>query len=262
MANFGKEKIGFRSHVVIRELLPDGSTGRILNEGHNITNIAGAGFLTRKLFESLHDREEVTPSYNDQLGLDNNIPLPVTGEEYVYLFAIGTGGCGKEPYQKYEPQYLQWIKPEELIPFKYVDIAADIPDSLRDTYFGRCERMNKLIYYFKTPENIESPEISQRYLDGTPIDSSVYRSVRKDEGETRVQLHLKITKDEAKPFFRATTGINTARVNQISLLTAYPKMVDGKVYYQNIRPLTLYNFNTIYLIDEELGVDIKYDLFF
>lgn len=255
-------KMGFRSEVTMRKILPDGSLGEILNQDHNITGIAGAGFLARKLFSALHDNTDVTPSYNDQLGLENNIPTPVTGEEYVYLFAMGTGGCGKEPYQKYEPQYLSWIKPEELIPFKYCDITADIPDSLRDTYYGRCERTSKIIYYFKVPENIETPEFSQRYLDGTPIDSSVYRNVRTDEGETRVQLHLKITKEEARQFFRATTGINTARVNQISLLTAYPKMVDGKVYYQNIRPLTIYNFNTIPLIDDEVGIDIKYDLYF
>ena len=257
-----KERTSIRTHVTMREILPDGSLGKVLNEGHNIVQISGAGFLTRKLFEALHDTAEVTPSYNDQLGLENNIPTPITAEEYVYLFAMGTGGCGKEAYQKYEPEYLEWIKPEELIPFKYVDIATDIPDELRDTYYGRCERTNKIIYYFKRPENIESPERVQQFIDGTPIDASVYRSARMDDAETRVRLHLKITKEEARAFFRATTGINTARVNQISLLTAYPKMVDGKIYYQNIRPLTLYNFNTIYLIDEALGVDIKYDLYF
>lgn len=256
------DKCCIKTHVVMRRILPDGSIGEILNEGHNIVNISGSGFLTRKLFEAFHDTAEVTPTYNDQLGLDNNIPIPVTAEEYVYLFAMGTGGCGKEPYQKYEPQYLSWIKPEELIPFRYVDISTDIPDSLRETYYGRCERTNKIIYYFKRPENMESPERVQQYIDGTPIDSSVYRSVRQDEAETRVQLHLKITKEEGRAFFRSTTGINSARVNQISLLTAYPKLVEGKIYYQNIRPLTLYNFNTIPLIDDDLGVDIKYDLYF
>ena len=257
-----KDHIKIRTHITIKELLPDGSTGKLLNEGHNIVTIAGAGFLTRKLYSALKDREEITPSYNDQLGLENNLPTPKTADEFIYLFAIGTGGCGKEPYQKYEPQYLSWIKPEELIPFKYLDINADIADSLRDTYYGRCERTSKLIYYFKTPENISAPDIVQQYEDGTPIDSSVYRSNREDDSETRVQLHLKVTKDEAKQFFRATTGINTARVNQISLLTAFPKTVDGKIYYQDIRPFTLYNFNTIPLIDDELGIDIKYDLYF
>lgn len=256
------DNIGIKTHIVMRWILPDGRLGDIINEGHNITTIAGAGFLTRKLFEPLHDVEEITPSYNDQLGLDNNMPIPVTGEEYIYLFAIGTGGCGKEPYQKYEAQYLSWIKPEELIPFKYVDISTDIPDSLRDTYHGRCERTNKIIYYFKSPENIISPERLQQYVDGTPLDASVYRNTRKDEAMTRTQLHLKITKEECRSFFRATTGINNARVNQISLLTAYPKRLDGKVYYQNIRPFSLYNFNTIPLIDDELGIDIKYDLYF
>lgn len=257
-----QDKVGLKSHVTIRRILPDGSLGEIIEEGHNIVNIAGAGLLTRKLFKPLHDKADITPSYNDQLGLDNNIPIPVTGEDYIYLFCMGVGGCGKEPYQKYEPKYLDWIRPENLIPFKYVDINSDIADSLRDTYYGRCERTNKVIYYFKTPENIENPECVQQYIDGTPIDSSVYNLARTDEGETRVQLNLKITKDEGREFFRSTTGINTARVNQISLCTAYPKTIDGKVYYQNIRPLTVYNFNTINLMDEELGVDFKYDLYF
>lgn len=254
-------KLGFKSLVTIRYILPDGSLSDIISQGSNITTIAGAGFLTRKIFEPLHDVEEVTPSYNTQLGLENDQPIPRTAEEYVYLFALGTGGCGKEPYQKYVPRYLSWIKPEELIPFKYVDLNADIPATLRETYFGRVERTTKVIYYFKRPENIEEPERVQRYIDGTPIDSSVYRNPREDEAETRVRLHLKATKDELRSFFRATTGINSARVNQVSLLTAYPKRYDGFTFYQNIRPLTLYNFNTIPLIDESLGIDIKYDLY-
>lgn len=256
------DHIKIRTKVQISELLPDGSAGKVLDVGHNLVTIAGAGFLTRKIYSAFREKTDVTPSYNDELGLDNNFPTPVTDDEFVYLFAIGTGGCGKEPYQKYEPQYLSWIKPENLIPFKYLDIKSDLPDSLRDTYYGRCERTNKIIYYFKTPENISNPEMVQQYEDGTPIDSHVYKSAREDDSETRVQLHLKVTKDEAKQFFRDTTGINTARVNQISLLTAFPKQVDGIIYYQNIRPFTLYNFNSIPLIDEELGIDIKYDLYF
>lgn len=237
-------------------------TDILLNEGHNITTLAGAGLLTRKLFESLSTDEEITPSYNTTLGLENTIETAPTSPEYIYLFAIGTSGCGKEPHDLYKEEYADWIQPEDLIPFKYNELDMDIADSLRDTYFGRSIRTNKIAYYFKRPENMDAPEKIQQYVDGTPIDSSVYRSTRKDDAITRVGLHMKVTKDEARQFFYATTGINTARVNCISVLTAWPRLIDGKIYYQNIRPFTRYNFNTIPLIDPELGLDIKYDFFF
>lgn len=240
----------------------DDYTGKLLNDGHNKVILSGAEFAVGKFFEALSRVEKITPTYNDALGLDENLNINATSPEYMYLFCAGTSGCGKDPSQRYEAKYEEWTKPEDLIPFMYVDKDLDISDSLRNTYYGRRAAGNKIAYYFKKPENMDNPDYIRQYLDGTPIDSSVYNSTRTDQIVTMVQLRLKYLKGEGRAFFRATTGIDTARVNTISLCTAWPKLIDGKVYYQAIRPATRYNFPSIPLIDPELGLDIKYDLFF
>lgn len=238
------------------------SNGKLVNEGHNKIILSGAEFAVSKYFEPLSRVEKITPTYNAALGLDNTLDTTPTSPEYVYLFCVGTSGCGKDPSQVYESRYEEWTKPEDLVPFLYVDKDNDIIDSLRNTYYGRRESGTKIAYYFKKPENIDNPDYIRQYVDGTPIDSNVFNSSRTDRIITMVQLRMKVLKNETRSFFRNTTGINSAKMNTISLCTAWPKLIDGKVYYQNIRPLTRYNFPTIPLIEAELGYDVKYDLFF
>lgn len=254
-----KDHIGVKA---TRITISNSDTGEIINDGHNTIVLSGAEFAVHKFFEPLSRVERITPNYNAVLGLDNTVNINPTSPEYVYLFCMGTSGCGKDPSQRYEAKYEEWTKPEDLIPFMYVDKDLDISDSLRNTYYGRRSSSNKIAYYFKKPENIDNPDYIRQYLDGTPIDSSVYNNSRSDQIITMVQLRLKILKGEARAFFRATTGIDTAKVNTISLCTAWPKLIEGKIYYQNIKPLTRYNFPSIPLIDPELGYDVKYDLFF
>ena len=73
---------------------------------------------------------------------------------------------------------------------------------------------------------------------------------------------MKITKDDFRDYFIATTGINDARINSISLLTAWYKDIDTYRYYQDIRPLTRLNIPNESLIDLRKGIDIDYSLFF
>lgn len=242
--------------------IQNADTGEVLNQDHNKVILSGGEFAVSKFFEPLSRVEKITPSYNKVLGLDNDLDINPTSPEYIYLFCIGTSGCGKEPSQRYVARYEEWTKPEDLIPFIYVDKDLDISDSLRDTYFGRKESGNRIAYYFKKPENVDNPDYIRQYLDGTPIDTSVYSSSRKDEIVTMVTLRMKILKSECRAFFRATTGIDSARVNTLSICAAWPKLIDGKIYYQSIRPVTRYNFPTIPLIEPELGMNITYDFFF
>ena len=245
-----------------RVTIRNADTGEILNMGHNKIILSGAEFAVTKYFEALSRTEYITPSYNTVLGLDESLDINATSPEYIYLFCVGTSGCGKDPSQRYEARYEEWTKPEDLIPFRYVDADSDIADALRATYFGRRASASKIAYYFKKPENIDAPDYIRQYIDGTPIDSTVYNSSRTDQIITMVRLKLKYLKSEGRQFFRATTGINTARVNTISLCTAWPRTIHNKTYYQDIRPLTRYNFPSIPLIDPELAIDIDYDLFF
>ena len=114
--------------------------------------------------------------------------------------------------------------------------------------------------YFKSFES--EPVFKQQYVDGVPIDENIYTTNRKEEVESYVEILLQITKEDCRDFYSATTGINDAKINTISLCTAWKKEVDGKICYQDIRPLTKYNFPTELLIDTTKGIDIIYHIYY
>lgn len=95
---------------------------------------------------------------------------------------------------------------------------------------------------------------------GTPIEGTVYESGQ--DYEIYVETVLTITKDDAREFFIATTGIDECRFNTMSLLYCYPRQVGGKIYYMDVRPLTKLNISNEYLIDVTKGVEIIYHTYF
>lgn len=204
------------------------------------------------------------PTYNATLGLDGVQALTDREEReaLVVLFAVGIDGCGPESSQVYDVDYTKWISPESLVPFRYVFDDNDLSATLRQKYFGRKKigGTDKIAYYFKAFET--TPTMHQQYIDGTPIDENIYVSDNDMDVETYVELKLTITKDDCREFFSATTGINDAKINTISLLTAYPKEMNGYTYYQGIRPLTKLNFPNESLIDLTKGIDITYHIYY
>lgn len=244
-------------------ILKNPETDEIIFRGSNKVLISGSAFTMAKHFNITPKIK--TPSYNEVLGLDNSVKEEykepgIRKEEQVFLFAVGNDGCGKENSQVFNVDYTKWIAPENLIPFRYQLVGNDLPDSMRDKYFGRKESDNRIAYYFKAFET--EPEFIQQYTDGTPIDENIYLSNRLDEAESFIELNLKITKEDCRDYFLATTGINEAKVNTISLLTAWKKEIDGHIYYQDIRPLTKYNFPNESLIDITKGIDIIYHIYY
>ena len=240
----------------------DETTNEIIFQARNKVILPGAAFTARKHFKL--DTEEITPSYNDALGLDNTVheTAPSEDAEKVFLFSVGVDGGGREPSQVYPVNYGKWTAPGDLVPFRYVPETEDLIDDLRDSYFGRktYSAQKRIAYYFKAFD-IE-PTLHQQFVDGTPIDSNIYDSEKEDEIETYVELILKITKEDCRDFFRATTGPNTARINCIQLLTGWKKTVDGKDYYQDIRPLTKLHFPLESLIDVTKSIKIIYHLYY
>lgn len=238
-------------------------TGEQLFRGSNRVIVGGSAFTAAKHFNITP--KVFTPSYNTVLGLDNtvieNFDKPgIRRDEQVFLFAVGTDGCGQEASQVYDVSYTKWIAPASLIPFRYQLETNDIPESMRDKYFGRKTGNGRIAYYFKAFET--DPVFKQQYSDGTPIDENVYLTDRLDEVESFVELKLSITKEDCRDFFLATTGINDARVNTISILTAWKKEIDGHIYYQDIRPLTKFNFSNESLIDVSKALDIIYHIYY
>lgn len=238
----------------------DTIVGTIFEKKQNKVILPGAEFSAQQHFDI--PRDFITPSYNTALELENSVVETPSSEEKVYLFCLGTDGCGVQNSDVYNEDYSKWIAPEYLVPFRYVKPGDDLSGSLREMYFGRkVDRENERVaYYFKAFET--DPVCSKQYVDGTPIDSTIYTNAKTDEVETVVTLSLKVLAEDCRDWFNQTTGINDARVNTISLCYAWAKTYDGQIYYQDIRPLTKLNFPNEPLIDLTKELDITYALFY
>lgn len=239
---------------------PFGS-GKVLGKTHNRVVIAGSQFTAMKHFNipALID----LPTYNTDLTLDESLTAGTTPTNIpkFCLFCCGTGGCGVENSQVYPEKYTSRINPTtELIPFRYQLPANDLSSELRKKYFGRKTTAERIGYYFKAFES--DPEMFARYVDGTLIDKTVYDSTNETDAELYMEMNLRITKEDFRDYFRATTGINDARVNAISLLSAWYSEKDGFKWYQDIIPMTMLNIPNEPLIDLTKGIDIVYHIYY
>lgn len=241
----------------------DDETGKPYRIEHNRVTIAGAQFTACKHFGI--DPIVDFPNYNTSLGISNMILAPSKAiPEYAVLFCCGTSGCGIEGSQVYPVTYHNWIHPDSLIPFRYEDIGADLSAEQRKIYFGRKEvpEERKVAYYYKAFDS--QPQIYMSFLDGTQIDSDVYTINTKQQATTMVQVRLKVTKSDFRDWFFSTEGIENARINTLSLLTAWPYTdpVTGYIYYNNVRPLTQLNFTNEWLIDLTKSITIVYQILY
>lgn len=237
--------------------------GEILHVGKNKVVVSGSAFTMMKHYNlSVPVR---TPSYNNILGLEHtdNTPFDQPGirrEEEICLFAVGVGGCGQLQHEVYPVDYAKWISPENLVPFRHITKPNDLSALDRSRYFGRKVNGDKTTYYFKRFES--EPELLQRYVDGTPIGENVHTSTNTLDIESFVQLKLIVSVDDCREWFRATTGIDQAKINTLSLLTAYKTERDGHIYYQDIRPMTRYNFPSEPLNQDTKDIHITYLTFY
>lgn len=239
-------------------LIKDEITGKELFRGSNKIIIAGSVFTAEKHFGITPP--VILPNYNTALSLDQSVATAPENEKRVCLFGVGIDGCGPESSQIYDVNYSKWTPTDMLVPFRYVDNASDISASERAIYFGRKAGASKTAYYFKKFE--ADPVMHMQYIDGTPVDANLYSSSNTTAVETYVELRLKVTNTDCRQFFKAGTGINTAKINTITLLTAWKKTINGNVYYQDIQPLTKLNIQNESLFDETKGLDIIYHIYY
>ena len=242
-------------------IFKDIDTGEPILTTHNRVLIAGSQTVACKVF----DLPELIalPTYNQDLTLDNSQShgTDPTNTPKVCLFCCGTQGCGKENSQVHPERYTNRIAPEgDLVPFRYQLPQNDLSAELRAKYFGRKTLADRIAYYFKGFET--DPVLKMRYIDGTVIDDQLYTSENTTDAETFVEMSLRITKDDFRDYFRATTGINDARVNSISLVTAWYTESEGYKWYQDITPFTQLNIPNEPLIDLTKGIDITYHIYF
>lgn len=266
-----KDKINFTAFDTSIDVR-NSETGEIIFKGlKNKVIVPGSGLIARKLFDITTD--EITPTYNTAFGNAMYTPTTETApskdigttasktNHKVLLFCCGIDGCGNQNSQVYPVDYRKWLKPADMIPFRYQLGSNDISDDLRETYFGRTSINNGeyIAYYFKRFEG--NPVLIQQYIDGTPITSDIYNSVKEESVESFVEINLKITKQDIRDYFVATVGIDEARINTISLCTGYPVEENGYIYFKDIRPLTKLNFPNEQFIDISKGIDIIYHIY-
>lgn len=234
-------------------------TKEVIFTARNKLILPGAGFLARALFDL--PGSEITPTYNTALGLDNTIYTSVpTSPNKIFLFCVGTDGCGRENSQVREEDYRKWIDPSSIVPFQYRPLNKDITTAARSLYFGRKTLASNYAYYFKAFDS--APQLTQQFVDGSAIDSTIYSTTSNVPVQTLVNMQMSITPDDCRDFFIASTGINDAKVNTISLCTGWAKAFSGFNVYQDIRPVTKLNFPNEALIDLKKGIDINYSMYF
>lgn len=266
-------------------VVKDNDTGEVIFEGGNKVIFPGSCFTARNHFDfGTAGYSDVVPSYNSLMNLDGAVieNAPAGTSEKVYLFCIGTDGCGPESAQRYPVDYTKAMLPRDLvtdvslgymIPFKFRTTNNDLTALERSKYFGRREEQldasssKRIAYYFKEFET--TPKLIREYTDGTTITSetNLYYSTKSTDAQCYVELKLKIAKDDFREYFAATVGGNEAKWNSVSLCTGWKtKYIDktGAEWpcYQNIRPLTKLHIPNESLIDTSKEFDITYHIYY
>ena len=234
-------------------------TGEVIWKGHNKVILPGAEFLAFSVFDLKGDHI-ITPSYNTVLNLEHTVYSVPTAANKAFLFCVGTDGCGTENSQVFEEDYRKWIQPASMVPFQYRSKLKDLNASQRSIYFGRKQVGDFWAYYFKKFDS--NPQLIRQFVNGTAIDNTIYDYTGATAVETYVNMTMSVTKDDCRDYFIETTGVNDARINTISLCTAWAKTIGNYTYYQDIRPVTKLNFPNESLINLRKGIDINYQVFF
>ena len=300
----GKDGILFPSHQRVNSKVNiyNDQTGELIFEGHNKTVIAGSALTAMKLFNLNRNVLDATPTYDIELGLDNGasgLTYPTVSikdadgniigsmqdetQRTIIGFCVGQGGAGLDISDVFDVEYCSWITPDNIVPFRYpLHNADDVDETM---YKGRKsltldDGTNRNAYYFKAFSN--TPALVQNYVSnvGTFSDSvsknNVYsNSTSADKAQSYVELHLKITKDDCREFFIAHKGIENAKINQISLVSAWTKTVEvskldksGNLktatyeYFQDIRPFSVINIPNEIISNLEKSLSIVYSLYF
>ena len=270
-----------KTHVVIT----NHDTGEIIFEGCNKVIFPGSEFTAKSHFDI--SAESVVSSYSELMNLDQDAittSKDIDGaKEKIYLFCVGTDGCGPESSQKYPVNYTKAMLPSNLVddptlgymvPFRFMATGniLDKDTAFRSKYFGRrletigTTGATYIAYYFKKFET--SPVLVRQYADGTTItkESDIYHSSKTDEAQCYIQLKLRITNEDCRDYFAQTIGANAARWNTLSLCTGIPATYTSNGvtynYYKNITPFAKLNIGNENLIDASKQYDISYQLYY
>lgn len=275
---------------------------------HNKTVIAGSALTAMKLFNLNRSVLNNTPSYDTEMELENGndgsaypvatadiqstengnlstIPTTINDETQrkIIGFCVGQGGAGIDISDVFNVRYCDRISPDNLVPFRYPLVSKDDVDE--NIYKGKKmisfeDGKNRNAYYFKTFSN--TPNLVQNYVSsiGTFADTvnpgNVYaNTANADKAQSYVELHLKITSEDCREYFIAHKGLENAKINQISLISAWEKNIEVTknnisgnnvtqtvTYFQDIRPFSVINIPNEILSERSKSISILYTLYF
>lgn len=255
---------GPRTQVVIF----DKQSGLIVGKAvdHNKMMLSGSEFMAMRMFD-LDDNTYTTPTYNNQMNLDNSLfgtDNDLTLDYKAWGFCIGISGCGRGSFIKYETSNKKWIAPDnDIIPFRYCKPEADLDALNRTIYFGRKDltsTKNRIAYYFKKFDSIAV--VNKEYEDGTPWTSNVYSVDNVLDAHVKVTATMSIDNKDGRDYFLDTTGINDARFNCAQVVLGWPSVQDDVNYYQDIRPCSRINFPNRVLSDRNTSWEIIWIWYF
>lgn len=249
-------------------------TGEVIREGHNAIMLEGSQMAACKMFGM--EQAVITPTYNSMLDLDKTLSSDWDTQPYndpiVCLWAAGRDGYNNTANEVNVVNNLDLIRPTTIVPFRYQSKNEDLPQELRDVYFGRKTTDDWITYYFKAFDT--TPLLHVRYLDGTEVTSNLYNVDSSQIAEIWVEMRLSVTRNDFRNYFDKVIGWDNADISSISLLMAWyddtvPEDAEAaeqdKIFYrwyQDIVPFSKWNFNSISLSDLTYAVDFIYQVYF
>ena len=274
-----------------RIILRDHNTNEVLYEGSNKILIPGSQLSICKQFGL--EQAVVFPTYNTELELDNSLdPFPETqpyNDPITCLWCAGRSGAGSSTNEVNIVANNHRISPDlvdgtinqykDIVPFRYVDDTNDLSADERQVYFGRKTfrqadgtATGKIGYFFKAFDT--NPQLNVRYLDGTEVNSAMYRIDSSQQIEVYVEMKLSINRKDFRDYFDDVLGWGSADISAISLVTAWfddtvcenpDADEDERVYYryyQDIVPFSLFYFSQQSLTDLNKAIDFTYQVYY
>lgn len=267
-----------RGHVIFKDPI----TGKVLYEKDNKVLVSGSQLTACALFDI--DPWVRLQRYDDYLNLLNKEDIKdfkdipdFNGQKQksnIWLFCCGVDGGVDNTGAVKAVNYTGRIN--NIVPFQYVPQDHDLSGEEQLKYVGKATKNGSFFaYYFKTFENVNGTDDGtgfnriMRYVDGTTINpDNLYDNIDDyKDAEVFVELNMRITKEDFRDYFKANDLASSARINCISLCSAWKKLValDDKtniVTYHDIIPVTQLNIPDESLVDLSKGIDITYQVYF
>lgn len=241
--------------------------GNLLQRKSNIILLGGRRFVLEKIFniEAPFSKKVTLNSLLNINEREHINPVPGPGQEKcVCLFGVGRGGSEISFGSIHTPAEKEFNL-YDIIPMRYVSVREDLSAEEQSKYFLKklSDDGEYNVYYLKKFES--DPELvikidGEEYFPNIDTDNepvNISRLIDRTDVEMYIQLHLKISAEDVREFFIATSNIDEARINELSVYFGYPSASD----YAGVEAFSKITFNNEPLDDETKELDIIYKFF-